>query len=203
VTDRRTSFSFRYIRDGERLIRDRLAVVAVACALLTSSPGQGADQRVAGFIDPLPVARLAQLFPSAAAFTPRGAVDPLYFSAFDADPATPRARPIGYAFWTTDLVPEQLGYHGHIHMLIGMDTAGRLTGVIVDRHTEPYGDFSVEPPAFGAQFKGKSIRDRFEMGADVDAVSRATITVRAAAREIRDSARMVARAVLSPSAVGR
>lgn len=86
-------------------------------------------------------------------------------------------------------------------MLIGMDTAGRLTGVIVDRHTEPYGDFSIEPPAFGAQFKGKSVRDRFEAGADVDAVSRATITIRAAAREIRDSARMVARAVLSPSAV--
>ncbi len=85
-------------------------------------------------------------------------------------------------------------------MLIGMDTAGRLTGVIVDRHTEPYGDFSIEPPAFGAQFKGKSIRDRFEAGADVDAVSRATITIRAAAREVRDSARMVARAVLTPGA---
>ena len=183
--------------------RYRLALAAVAGALLASSPGPGAQQRVAGFIDPLPVARLKQLFPAAAAFTPRGTVDPLYFSAFDAEPATSRARPIGYAFWTTDLVPEQLGYHGHIHMLIGMDTAGRLTGVIVDRHTEPYGDFSVEPPAFGAQFKSKSIRDRFEVGADVDAVSRATITVRAAAREIRDSARMVARAVLSPSAVGR
>jgi transcriptional regulator of nitric oxide reductase len=168
-----------------------------------SSPAGGAPQRVAGFIDPLPVARLRQLFPKAAAFTARGTVDPVYFSAFDADPATPRARTIGYAFWTIDLVPEQLGYHGHIHMLIGMDTAGRLTGVIVDRHTEPYGDFSIEPPAFGAQFKGKSIRDRFEVGADVDAVSRATITIRAAAREIRDSARMVARAVLSPSAVGR
>ena len=83
-------------------------------------------------------------------------------------------------------------------MLIGMDTAGRLTGVIVDRHTEPYGDFSIEPPGFGAQFKGKSVRDRFEVGADVDAVSRATITIRAAAREVRDSARMVARAVPQP-----
>lgn len=158
---------------------------------------------MAGFIDPLPVARLKQLFPSAAAFSPRGTADPLYFTAFDADPSKAGARPIGYAFWTTDLVPEQLGYHGHIHMLIGMDTAGRLTGVIVDRHTEPYGDFSIEPPAFAAQFKGKSVRDRFEAGADVDAVSRASITIRAAAREIRDSARTVARAVLNPSAVGR
>jgi NosR/NirI family transcriptional regulator, nitrous oxide reductase regulator len=181
----------------------QLATV-VACALLSSrSAGKGAQQRPAGFIDPLPVAHLAQLFPSAVAFTPRGTMDPLYFAAYAVDPASPRARPIGYAFWTTDLVPEQLGYHGHIHMLIGMDTAGRLTGVIVDRHTEPYGDFSIEPPPFGAQFKGKSVRDRFEVGADIDAVSRATITIRAAAREVRDSARMVARAVLDPATVPR
>jgi transcriptional regulator of nitric oxide reductase len=180
-------------------------LAAVTCALLATAAlvHGAAGQRAAGFIDPLPVARLKQLFPAAVAFTPRGTVDPLYFSAYAVDPAAPRARPIGYAFWTTDLVPEQLGYHGHIHMLIGMDTAGRLTGVIVDRHTEPYGDFSIEPPKFGAQFKGKSIRDRFEAGADVDAVSRATITIRAAAREVRDSARMVARAVLTPDAVGR
>ena len=185
-----------------RCRRSRTFAAAAACVLLAAgAPGAAGQQRAAGFIDPLPVARLKQLFPSAAAFTPRGTVDPLYFTAFDAEPSTPRARPIGYAFWTPDLVAEQLGYHGHIHMLIGMDTAGRLTGVIVDRHTEPYGDFSIEPPAFAAQFKGKSVRDRFEAGSDVDAVSRATITIRAAAREIRDSARMVARAVLSPSAV--
>jgi hypothetical protein len=34
-------------------------------------------------------------------------------------------------------------------------------------------------------------------------VSRATITIRAAAREVRDSARLVARAVLTPDAVPR
>jgi transcriptional regulator of nitric oxide reductase len=189
-----------FMRGGEYTT---LAAAAAAALLAAVSLSEGAQPRVAGFIDPLPVARLKQLFPSAVSFTPRGTSDPLYFAAYVTDPAAPRATPIGYAFWTTDLVPEQLGYHGHIHMLIGMDTAGRLTGLIVDRHTEPYGDFSIEPEQFAAQFKGKSIRDRFEVGADVDAVSRATITIRAAAREVRDSARMVARAVLSPAAVGR
>jgi transcriptional regulator of nitric oxide reductase len=181
--------------------RSEYRTLAAASACLLLAAASLAAQHVAGFIDPLPVARLSQLFPSAAAFTQRGTVDPLYFTAYSANPTSPAARPIGYAFWTTDLVPEQLGYHGHIHMLIGMDTAGRLTGLIVDRHTEPYGEFSIEPLAFAAQFKGKSIRDRFEVGADVDAVSRATITIRAAAREVRDSARMVARAVLSPAAI--
>ena len=47
------------------------------------------------------------------------------------------------------------------------------------------------------------IRDRFEVGQDVDVTSRATISVRAAAREIRESSRMVAREVLTPDAVKR
>lgn len=150
----------------------------------------------------MPTARLKQLFPTAVAFTPRGDKDPLYFTAYSADPAkNPAAKPIGWAFWTIDLVPGELGYHGHIHMLIGMNTQGRLTGVIVDRNTEPYGDISINRPEFPVQFKGKSIRDRFEVGQDVDLTSRATITVKAAAREIREASRMVARVVLTPGAV--
>jgi len=163
----------------------------------------GAQQRLAGFIEEMPTARLKQLFPKAVAFTPRGEVDPLHFKAYASDPNKPGAKPIGYAFWTTDLIPEQLGYHGHIHMLIGMDTRGRLTGVIVDRNTEPYGEISIERPEFAALFPGKSIRDKFVAGEDVPIMSRATITVRAAAREIRDASRTVAKAVLSPDAVPR
>jgi transcriptional regulator of nitric oxide reductase len=161
-----------------------------------------AQYPTAGFIDPMPTARLKQLFPTAVSFTPRGEKDPLYFTAYGVDPAkSPGAKPIGWAFWTIDLVPGELGYHGHIHMLIGMNTQGRLTGVIVDRNTEPYGDISINKPDFPLQFKGKSIRDRFEVGQDVDVTSRATISVRAAAREIREASRMVARAVLTPDAV--
>jgi transcriptional regulator of nitric oxide reductase len=176
-----------------------IRLFACAFALLLVAPVLLVAQSVAGFIDPMPTARLRQLFPSAVTFTPRGEKDPLYFTAYSGDPArTPGMRPLGWAFWTIDLVPGELGYHGHIHMLIGMDTRGRITGVIVDRNTEPYGDVSINRPEFPLQFKGKSIRDRFEVGVDVDVTSRATISVRAAAREIRESARMVARAVLKP-----
>jgi transcriptional regulator of nitric oxide reductase len=160
-----------------------------------------AQKQIAGFIDPMPTAKLRELFPKAVAFTPRGDVDPLHFTAYGVDPRTPGAKPIGYAFWTIDLVPGELGYHGHIHMLIGMTPAGRLAGVIVDVNTEPYGEISIERPEFPLQFRGKSIRDKFVAGEDVDVVSRATITVRAAAREIRESSRMVARALLAPAAV--
>jgi NosR/NirI family transcriptional regulator, nitrous oxide reductase regulator len=147
-----------------------------------------------------PDAHLRKLFPTAVAFSPL-AGDPLHFNAYTTDPrATPAARPIGYAFWTTDLLPQEHGYHGPIHMLVGMDLTGTLTGVIVDYDTEPYGYFSVEPPKFGAQFKGKSIRDPFRVGADVDAVSRASISINSAARVIKESARMVAKQLLPPDA---
>ena len=60
---------------------------------------------------------------------------------------------------------------------------GILTGVVVVEHHEPYGDFSIDPPAFAAQFKGKDVRDPFKLGDDIDAVSRATITMSSAVRD--------------------
>ncbi len=175
--------------------------LAVVLALFVLAPALvGAQRRIAGFIDPMPTAKLKQLFPTAVAFTPRGEKDPIYFTAYAADPAKqPNAKPIGYAYWTLDIVPEERGYHGHIHMLVGLTLQGRIAGVIMDVNTEPYGDISINLPDFPNQFKGKSIRDRFEVGQDVDLTSRATITVRAAARELRESSRLVARAVLNPA----
>src|SRR4029077_10403330 len=124
--------------------------------------------------------------------------NPLHFTAYGVDPRTnPAAPPIGLAFWTTDLVPDEHGYHGPIHILVGMTMAAILTGVVVDYDSEPYGYFSVEPPAFAAQFAHKSIRDPFRAGVDIDAVSRASISINSATRAIRDSARMVARALLT------
>ena len=150
------------------------------------------------FTNPNPAAELKRLFPAAAAFSPLGG-EPLHFKAYAADPkANPAAQPIGVAFWTTDLVPQEHGYHGPIHMLVGMDMTGVLTGVVVTYNSEPYGYFSVEPPKFAAQFKGKTVHDPFRIGGDVDAVSRASITIGSAARAIRDSSRIVAKQLLPP-----
>ena len=75
--------------------------------------------------------------------------------------------------------------HGH---------RGVLTGIIVADHHEPYGNFSIDTPQFSAQFKGKSIRDPFKVGSDIDAISRATISVTTVSRSVRNTARRVARA---------
>ena len=138
--------------------------------------------------------QLKELFQAAAALSPK-VVDPPHFKAFAA-PGGQQA--IGLVFWTTELEPLERGYDGPIKILVGMDTKGLLTGVIVAGHNEPYGDFSVDTPEFAAQFKGKSIRDPFRVGADVAAISRATITVTSAARAIRNSARRMATRLLAP-----
>ena len=159
----------------------------------------GAAQRI--FTNPNQDAHLKQLFPAAAAFSPLSG-EPLHYTAYAADPrANPAAPPIGYAYWTTDLLPSEHGYHGPIYMLVGLELTGVLTGVVVDYDSEPYGYFSVEPAKFAAQFKGKHIRDAFRVGSDVDAVSRASISITSAARVIRESSRMVAKVLLPSDAV--
>ena len=146
-------------------------------------------------IDSKTEANLKRLFPSATAFTPK-AGDPPHFKAMNGQTL------LGLAFWTTELQPLERAYDGPIKILVGMDTKGILTGIIVTEHHEPYGNFSVDTPNFSAQFKGKDIRDAFKVGVDVDAVSRATISITSASRAIRNSARMVARQVLTaPAAV--
>ena len=150
--------------------------------------------------NPKPDAHLKTLFPAAAAFSAL-AGDPLHFVAYGVDPkSNPQAPPIGYAFWTTDIVPNEHGYHGPIHILVGLDLKGVITGAVVDYNAEPYGYFSVEPPKFAAQFKGKTIRDPFVVGRDVDAVSRATISISSAARAVRDGSRLAASRLLPPEA---
>jgi len=146
-------------------------------------------------IEPQQEGQLRRLFPSADVFSFEATSLP-HFKAFMLDPRTRARTSIGLAFWTTDLDPRERGFEGPIKILVGMDLHGVLTGVIVAEHHEPYGDFSIERQEFAAQFKGKSIRDPFRVGSDVDAVSRASVSVASAARTIRNSARRAARELL-------
>jgi NosR/NirI family nitrous oxide reductase transcriptional regulator len=146
-------------------------------------------------------AQLKQLFPSAT-FSPKEG-EPPHFKAYVNDARSGPQTLAGFAFWTTELEPLERGYDGPIKILVGMDTKGVLTGIIVTDHHEPYGNFSVDPPQFAAQFKGKSIRDPFKVGADIDAVSRASISVTSASRAVRNSARRMARQFLTPPEAGK
>ena len=177
-------------------MRITCAAVALALALIG---GPGAWSLAAGQValDAVLQTRLRALFPMATSISPKGGTPP-HFKLLATDPTSGSDRLVGLAFWTTELEPLERGYDGPIKILVGMDTSGVLRGILVVDHHEPYGDFSIEPPAFAAQFVGKSITDPFRVAGDIDAVSRATITVTSAARAVRNSARRAARHLLTP-----
>jgi transcriptional regulator of nitric oxide reductase len=148
------------------------------------------------------VVRLREVFPQAASFSSK--VDaPPHYKAYTTEPNTKRLVLAGVVFWTTDLEPLERGYGGPIRILVGMDNHAVLTGIAIAGHREPYGDFSIDLPEYAAQFRGKNIRDPFRVGADIHAVSRATITVSSATRSIRNSARRIARELLAPGPQSR
>jgi transcriptional regulator of nitric oxide reductase len=145
-------------------------------------------------------AQLKKLFPSAATFSPKMG-SPAHYKAFGPVAAgQEQGALLGLAYWTTELEPLERGFDGPIKMLVGLNPQGEIAGVIVADHREPYGYFSVDLPEWSKQFESKSIRDAFKVGADVDAISRATITVGSASRAIRNASRKIARAHLAPPA---
>ena len=173
-------------------MKNSVIVLTLVLGGAVIAAGQGAG-------NPKLQAQLRQIFPEATAFSPKEG-DPPHFKAYVND-ARGQQAVAGFVYWTTELEPLERGYDGPIKMLVGMDTKGVLSGVVVTENHEPYGSFSVEPPQFAAQFKGKSIRDPFKVGVDVDAVTRATISITSATRAVKNSSRRVARQLLSPEAV--
>jgi len=104
---------------------------------------------------------------------------------------------VGFVFLTKDLGARARGYNGLIPILVGMDLRGRISGVIIMKHYEPYGYRCINRPEYREQFEDKSIFDAFEIGVDIDAYSGATITTVAATKSIRHAARRMAREFLA------
>jgi transcriptional regulator of nitric oxide reductase len=176
-----------------KTLSSRLAALALGIALLAlGASGQGSA-------DAALESQLKKLFPNAASFSAKMGT-PAHYKAFGPAAGGKEGELLGLAYWTTELEPLERGYDGPIKMLVGLNPAGEIAGVIVADHREPYGYFSVDLPDWPDQFKGKSIRDSFKVGADVDAISRATITVQSASRAIRNASRKIARAHLAPPA---
>ncbi len=170
----------------------RIAALTLAIVLLAFPMAQGQV-----IDDPMLLEQLKKLFPDAATFSAKSGTPP-HYKALGAAASGSEAPLLGYAYWTTELEPLERGFDGPIKMLVGMDTKGVLTGIIVTEDREPYGYFSVETPEFAEQFAGKNIRDPFKVGSDVDAIARATISVTSASRAVRNASRRMARAYLKP-----
>ncbi|MEQ8313363.1 MAG: FMN-binding protein [Gammaproteobacteria bacterium] len=124
--------------------------------------------------------------------------DPPVYKAYKTDPESGERTLIGYAFVTPDVPPEPNGFSGPIDTLIGMDLEGTIVGLRVIYYKESYrytlGDFFSW--GFEEQFPGKTAADRFSVGRDIDGISRATISSKAAARGIRQAVRAVTEAYI-------
>ena len=136
---------------------------------------------------------MAAVMPSADRFE-EGEADPPIKTAYLED------RLIGYVFRTADWPPERLGYSGPIQALVGLDLNGHITGVQVleyyESHRSLLGDF-LRRDGVQEQFLGKHIADPFVVRQDIDGVTRATVSMRAFARGVRDAARRVAEVYLN------
>jgi hypothetical protein len=103
--------------------------------------------------------------------------------------ATSHGQPDGYA-----LFDEELGQHEPISFATFFDTSGRITRVEVVSYREPFGD-GVRAERFRKQFVGRDAQSQFRPGADIDAISGATISSRSLCVGVERAAVLFAAAI--------
>ncbi len=101
------------------------------------------------------------------------------------------------AFNTYGIVPSIRGYAGPIKILLALSPDGKIAGIKILEHkeTKNYVHY-MERPEYLQKFLGKSVNDPFEPDKDIDAISRATVSVETMAKTIKESSRIVAADVL-------
>jgi NosR/NirI family nitrous oxide reductase transcriptional regulator len=145
----------------------------------------------------------AEVFPGATSFSERKGQPP-YVEAYDN--ASAQKKLLGYVMLSTDIT-DTPAYSGKpVVTLIGMDKAGRFVGVKVLKHSEPILLLGIPESTllrFNAQYIGKSVADKIEVGQSrpdegvlgLDAISGATVTVIAQNQVMMTSGTVVARQV--------
>jgi transcriptional regulator of nitric oxide reductase len=178
-------------------------VLALVLSFLCPLPAQAQNRGRNNSYVPDVQSILPIIMPSAVRFTgPEG--EPKIYRGYGPDPVTGKETLLGYAFLTSDLPPEEIGYSGPITVLVGMDLTGRLTGIQVIDYRESLrssrGDF-LGSQRFQSQYAGKILADPFRPRMDIQGISGATITVTAMSRGIRNAARRVATSYLTKLSV--
>ena len=143
---------------------------------------------------------IQSVMPAADSFSAKAGLPPVYTAYGTGADGSPGSV-IGYVYLTANVPPFQYGYSSRIDVLVGMDLAGRLTGMHVVNYRESLtssrGDF-LRGAGLAEQVVGKHIGESFQVGRDLDGVSGATISARAMFRGVRNAARRVALAHLQP-----
>ena len=144
-----------------------------------------------------------EVLPGATRFSERMGAPP-YVEGYRGDGAS--ARLVGYVMLSTDIT-DTPAYSGKpVVTLIGMDTAGRFTGVRILKHSEPILLLGIPESAlidFNRQYIGKFVGDNIEIGTSrpdegvigLDAITGATVTVVAQNQVMMTSGTAVAQQV--------
>jgi hypothetical protein len=155
-------------------IRGGIALV-IALSLAVSLSLSGEEQRV----DESPY--LAEVYP-ATMFGEKGGSPPHYLGADGT-----------LAYNSFDVKPGIRGYAGPIKLLLALSHDGVVQGIRILEHQEtPNYVRGMERQEFLSQFLGKKVSEPFEVGRDIDGVSRATVSVEALAGTVRLSSRTIA-----------
>lgn len=119
------------------------------------------------------------------------------FSEKGGSPPHYRSRSGMIAFNSWDVAPGIRGYAGPLHVLLVLDRDARITGIklLEHRETKNYVHY-METKAYLAGFTGKRMTDAFEVDRDLDAITRATVSVEALAKTVKQSSRTIAATVL-------
>ena len=194
------------------LLRQRCAVFGIAFFILFAlfSPRVQANAYeaelpagLASATDMCALLPCTEVFPGATHFSERKGQPP-YVEAYDKAGADKKL--LGYVMLSTDIT-DTPAYSGKpVVTLIGMDTKGIFVGVKVLKHSEPILLLGIPESAllnFNAQYLGKSVADKIEVGQSrpdeevlgLDAISGATVTVIAQNQVMMASGSAVARQV--------
>ena len=74
--------------------------------------------------------------------------------------------------------------------MVGIDVQGNVLDVYVLEYRDMFGS-EIKRKSFLRQFKGKALQDPIKIGKDIDAVTQATISSRAASSAVKKSLQIV------------
>ena len=138
-------------------------------------------------------AAVKNIFPDYEKISPKSG-SPAHYSIYQSNSNGPEGL-TAVAFNTHDITPEIKGYAGPVKLVVALSTAGIIKDVRVLKHSEtPAYVFTMDE--FMAQFKGKDVAGTFQLGKDIDGITRATMTSEAVARSIDKSAKKIGRQIL-------
>ena len=91
---------------------------------------------------------------------------------------------LGYAFLSLDVAPYDIGYGGPIKFLTAVDSTGKIIKLELINHNETP-ELIKDIDSFITQFIGKTFKNEFKLGNDIDGITRATITSKAITTTVR------------------